>query len=113
MLGGLACQVTSLLVFACACAEYALRLFRGREGWNLTYKNLYTSTLFKGFLIGLGVATLTILVVLPRRRALRRLQGAVGEQRGLFHGTGGCYDNYCFTVPYLPSSWSGFPGRMG
>lgn len=62
MLGGLACQVASLLIFACACAEYAFRLYRDREDWNLDYKNLYTSRLFKAFLLGLGAATLTIFV---------------------------------------------------
>jgi hypothetical protein len=62
MIGGLSFQVASLFVFMLACADYALRLWRSPDSWNMTYADLYTSKLFKGFLFSLGVATFTIFV---------------------------------------------------
>ncbi|KAI9744389.1 MAG: hypothetical protein M1818_001918 [Claussenomyces sp. TS43310] len=77
MLAGLGFQVASLAAFAAACAEFAVRCRSHRESWNLTHASLYESKLFKGFLIGLFVATLTIFI-----RSVFRC----AELSGGFHG---------------------------
>ncbi|KAE8445435.1 hypothetical protein EG329_013448 [Mollisiaceae sp. DMI_Dod_QoI] len=77
MLAGLSVQVASLALFASMCAEFAYRLYRNPNAWNMNHAQLYDSKLFKSFLIGLCVATLTIFI----RSAFR-----VAELSGGFHG---------------------------
>jgi hypothetical protein len=62
MLAGLSVQVASLFLFACLCGEFALRLFQNPMSWNRKHESIYNSKLFKAFLIGLAVATLTIFI---------------------------------------------------
>jgi hypothetical protein len=60
MLAGLSFQVVSLFIFAVMSLEYAFRLYRNPNRWSPTYSDLYSSRLFKTFLYGLALATLTI-----------------------------------------------------
>jgi hypothetical protein len=60
MLGGLGFQVLSLILFGIAAGEFALRVMKGKGNWNPRYTNLVSSKLFKSFLIGLLVASVTI-----------------------------------------------------
>jgi hypothetical protein len=62
MLAGLSFQVVSLFIFATMSLEYAFRLYKNPMTWDTTHAVLYNSTLFKAFLCGLSVATLTIFV---------------------------------------------------
>ncbi|KAF8860528.1 putative RTA1 domain protein [Acephala macrosclerotiorum] len=77
MLAGLSVQVASLFLFACMCAEFANHLRRNPNSWNTQHTQLYNGKVFKSFLIGLCVATLTIFI----RSAFR-----VAELSGGFHG---------------------------
>lgn len=77
MIAGLSFQVFSLALFATCCADFALRLYRNPSSWSAKHKSLYESWLFKAFLAGLCLATLTIFI----RSAFR-----VAELSGGFHG---------------------------
>ncbi|KUJ14558.1 RTA1 like protein [Mollisia scopiformis] len=77
MLAGLSVQVASLTLFALMCAEFAWRLHSHRNAWRTDHAAIYNSRLFKSFLIGLCVATLTIFI-----RSVFR----VAEVSGGFHG---------------------------
>lgn len=60
MLAGLGFQVFSLIFFAIAAGEFALRVMKARGDRNPRYVNLTSSRLFKSFLVGLVVAAVTI-----------------------------------------------------
>jgi hypothetical protein len=77
MLAGLSVQVASLALFAILCGEFAWRLYRNKSAWRTDHEALYNSRLFKFFLVGLCVATLTIFI----RSCFR-----VAELSGGFHG---------------------------
>jgi hypothetical protein len=62
MIAGLSCQVVSLFIFACACGEFALRCYKNPQSWSTTHAQLYNSKLWRAFLFGLALATLTIFV---------------------------------------------------
>lgn len=62
MLAGLGFQVFSLVLFAILCAEFAWRVLRAKGTWNARYIDLVSSTLFKSFLGGLCLATVTIFI---------------------------------------------------
>ncbi|TGO49510.1 hypothetical protein BCON_0208g00130 [Botryotinia convoluta] len=62
MLAGLAFQVFSLILFAILCTDFAWRVRRAKGAWNARYINLVSSALFKSFLGGLCLATITILI---------------------------------------------------
>jgi hypothetical protein len=78
MLAGLSFQVVSLFIFASMSLEYAFRLYRNPMAWDTTHAALYNSTLFKSFLCGLALATLTLFV----RSTFR-----VAELSGGFNGS--------------------------
>jgi hypothetical protein len=78
MLAGLSAQVISLFIFSVMALEYAFRLYRNPMAWNTRHASLYQSKLFRAFLIGLAVATLTIFT----RSTFR-----VAELSGGFHGS--------------------------
>jgi hypothetical protein len=60
MLAGLAFQVFSLILFSCAATLFAFQVWNGNGLKNERYLPLVQSRLFKAFLIGLAVATVTI-----------------------------------------------------
>ncbi|RDL39273.1 Uncharacterized protein BP5553_03613 [Venustampulla echinocandica] len=60
MLAGLIFQVVSLVLFAICCGEFAFRVWSGKGSRNPTYTWLTQTGLFKGFLIGLFVSSVTI-----------------------------------------------------
>lgn len=60
MLAGLGFQVFSLILFTICAGEFALRCWKNKRGWNVQYIDLLNSKLFKSFLVGLLVATVTI-----------------------------------------------------
>ncbi|KAF4622654.1 hypothetical protein G7Y89_g14372 [Cudoniella acicularis] len=62
MLAGLSFQVISLAIFAVLCGEFAYRVWSNPNSWSRSHAHLYNSKLFKSFLIGLVVATVTIFV---------------------------------------------------
>ncbi|KAA8565409.1 hypothetical protein MFRU_071g00040 [Monilinia fructicola] len=62
MLAGLAFQVFSLFLFGILCAEFAWRVHCAQSAWNPRYTDLVSSSLFKSFLGGLCLATITILI---------------------------------------------------
>ena len=62
MLAGLSFQVVSLFIFAMLSLEYAFRLYKNPMAWDTTHAALYNSTLFKAFICGLSVATLTLFI---------------------------------------------------
>lgn len=78
MLAGLSCQVASLFIFATMSLEYSFRLYKNPLSWDTTHSALYQSKLFKAFLCGLALATLTIFT----RSTFR-----VAELSGGFHGS--------------------------
>jgi len=78
MLAGLSAQVISLFIFSVMALEYAFRLYRNPLSWDTRHAALYQSRLFRTFLIGLAVATLTIFT----RSTFR-----VAELSGGFHGS--------------------------
>lgn len=78
MLAGLSTQVVSLFVFAVMALEYAFRLYKNPQFWNTANSALYESKLFRTFLYGLALATLTIFT-----RSIFR----VAELSGGFHGS--------------------------
>jgi hypothetical protein len=78
MLAGLAAQVISLFIFSVMALEYAFRLYRNPTWWDTRHAALYQSRLFRVFLVGLAVATLTIFT----RSTFR-----VAELSGGFHGS--------------------------
>jgi hypothetical protein len=77
MIAGLSFQVFSLALFATCCAEFAFRLWKSPRSWSMEHAGLYESRLFKAFLCGLSLATLTIFI----RSCFR-----VAELSGGFHG---------------------------
>lgn len=60
MLAGLIYQVVSLLLFAAACIDFAIRVYRHKSWQNPVYKKLRTSTRFHGFLWALGISFVAI-----------------------------------------------------
>jgi hypothetical protein len=78
MLAGLSAQVVSLFIFSVMALEYAYRLYRNPTAWDRTHASLYQSKLFRAFLWGLAIATLTIFT----RSTFR-----VAELSGGFHGS--------------------------
>jgi hypothetical protein len=78
MLAGLSCQVASIFIFAIMSLEYSYRLYKKPLSWDTTHSALYESKLFKTFLYGLALATLTIFT----RSTFR-----VAELSGGFHGS--------------------------
>jgi hypothetical protein len=60
MLAGLGFQVFSLILFGLASGEFALRVLKGKGTWNPRYIELVNSKLFKSFLVGLVIASVTI-----------------------------------------------------
>lgn len=62
MLAGLIFQVVSLGLFAACCADFARRVRNNKSNWNVKYIDLVNSGLFKAFLAGLFVASVTIFV---------------------------------------------------
>ncbi|KAK9240692.1 RTA1 like protein-domain-containing protein [Lipomyces kononenkoae] len=77
MIGGLSFQVFSLTLFVVLCGDFAFRLWRNRQSWNVSHQQLFESVIFRCFLWGLATATLTILI----RSCFR-----VAELSGGFHG---------------------------
>lgn len=82
MLAGLIFQVFSLGLFAGACGDFALRVMKSKRGWNVRYIDLVNSRLFKAFLIGLFVASITIVA----RSVYRCVELAGGFDSELFTG---------------------------
>jgi hypothetical protein len=78
MLAGLSCQAVSLFIFATMALEYSYRLYKNPLSWDTTHSALYESKLFKAFLCGLALATLTIFT-----RSIFR----VAELSGSFHSS--------------------------
>ncbi len=62
LIAGLSFQVFSLLLFSFCCAEFAYRLWKNPQSWSMEHSKLYESKLFKAFLYGLAVATMTIFI---------------------------------------------------
>ncbi|KAH8599331.1 RTA1 like protein-domain-containing protein [Bisporella sp. PMI_857] len=62
MMIGLGFQVFSLLLFAGCAGEFALRVWKNKNNWNPRYIDLVNTKLFKAFLFGLFIATITIFV---------------------------------------------------
>ncbi|KAF2760759.1 putative RTA1 domain protein [Pseudovirgaria hyperparasitica] len=62
MIAGLVAQVVSLLVFMLLCADFAWSAHKRRSERDPAFAVLRSSFIWKAFLIGLGVATLTIFV---------------------------------------------------
>ncbi|KAJ8062703.1 hypothetical protein OCU04_009223 [Sclerotinia nivalis] len=82
MLAGLAFQVFSLILFTILCADFAWRVRRAKGIWNARYIDLVSSTLFKSFLGGLCLATVTILI----RSIYRCIELSGGFDGALFVG---------------------------
>jgi len=78
MLAGLSSQVASLFIFSVMALEYFYRLYKNPQFWNTENSVLYESKLFRTFLGGLALATLTIFT-----RSVFR----VAELSGGFHGS--------------------------
>ncbi|KAL2073396.1 hypothetical protein VTL71DRAFT_10720 [Oculimacula yallundae] len=62
MMAGLVFQVVSLTCFATAATEFGLRVWKAQGQWNPRYLRIVATRLFKAFLIGLAVATVTIFI---------------------------------------------------
>jgi len=60
MLAGLIFQVVSLVLFALCAGDFALRVMKNKSRWNVKYIDIVNSLLFKSFLVGLAVASVTI-----------------------------------------------------
>lgn len=52
MIAGLSAQVVSLLLFVVLCGDYALRMRKNPERPNQHFLSLYTSKMWKLFLLG-------------------------------------------------------------
>jgi len=89
MLAGLIFQVVSLTLFAVCSAEFGYRVWKQQSNWNPRYSQLVHSRLFKCFLVGLFVATLTIFA-----RSVYRC----AELAGGFNGTLFTSDEALFMV---------------
>lgn len=62
MLAGLAFQVFSLILFAIAAGWFAYSVWANKESWDSQFLALSHSRLFKIFLVGLTIATVTIFI---------------------------------------------------
>ncbi|MCJ1366877.1 hypothetical protein MMC16_006008 [Acarospora aff. strigata] len=62
MLAGLGLQVASLTLFIILAGEFAWRVLHTKHNLNPVYADLRASKVFKFFLLGLGVSTITIFV---------------------------------------------------
>ncbi|EHL01200.1 putative Sphingoid long-chain base transporter RSB1 [Glarea lozoyensis 74030] len=82
MMAGLIFQVVSLALFGICCGEFALRVLRGRGSRNERYTAITSSLLFKGFLVALFVACITILI----RSLYRCVELSGGFNSDLFTG---------------------------
>jgi hypothetical protein len=60
MLAGLIWQVFSLVLFGICAGDFAMRVHKGKGSLNPRYVDLVTSKVFKCFLLGLVVASVTI-----------------------------------------------------
>jgi hypothetical protein len=80
MLAGLGFQVFSLVLFSIAAGWFAKNVWSGKGSWNTRYSNLIHSRLFKAFLIGLVVSTVTIFT----RSVYRCVELSGGFQGHLF-----------------------------
>lgn len=60
MLAGLIIQIVSLIFFAIACIDFAMRVKRYQSWKNPEFKKLRASTRFRGFLWALIVSFMTI-----------------------------------------------------
>ncbi|TVY85253.1 Sphingoid long-chain base transporter RSB1 [Lachnellula suecica] len=82
MLAGLIFQVISLALFALASGEFALRVIKNKSQWNVRYIDLVNSLLFKSFLVGLVISSVTIFA----RSVYRCAELAGGFNGELFRG---------------------------
>jgi hypothetical protein len=89
MLAGLVFQVFSLILFTVLSVDFALRVYKGKGTWKTQHLDLVHSSLFKAFLVGLAIATVTIL-----SRCVYRCV----ELSGGFHGTLFTSDEVVFMV---------------
>lgn len=62
MIAGVSAQVASLGGFALAAGDFFLRAYKNPQSWSSQHASLYSSRLFKAFLCGLTIATLTIFI---------------------------------------------------
>ncbi|KAG9232288.1 putative sphingoid long-chain base transporter RSB1 [Amylocarpus encephaloides] len=62
MLAGLLFQVASLALFAVACADFCFRVIKHKANRNPRYTKITSTTLFKAFLVGLLIASITIVI---------------------------------------------------
>ncbi|KAH7356874.1 RTA1 like protein-domain-containing protein [Rhexocercosporidium sp. MPI-PUGE-AT-0058] len=62
MMAGLVLQVVSLTCFAIAASEFGFRVYKAKGQRNERYLSIVNTRLFKAFLIGLAVATITIFI---------------------------------------------------
>ncbi|KAK0107329.1 hypothetical protein ONS95_004023 [Cadophora gregata] len=62
MMAGLVFQVVSLTLFSIAATDFGIRVRKHQGQWNPRYLTIVNTLLFKAFLIGLAVATLTIFI---------------------------------------------------
>jgi hypothetical protein len=62
MLAGLIFQIVSLILFAAACIDFAIRTYRYESWKNPAYSSLRASSRFRGFLWALAISFVTIFV---------------------------------------------------
>lgn len=60
MLAGLIFQVIAIFIFMAVGIWFGVNVYKGRGSWNNRYTHITHSWLFKGFVIGLSVAVVTI-----------------------------------------------------
>ncbi|KAF4635722.1 hypothetical protein G7Y89_g2373 [Cudoniella acicularis] len=80
MLAGLVFQVVSLVLFAICCGEFGYRVLQNKGNRNPKHTLVCSSTIFKAFLWGLFIASLTITI----RSTYRCVELAGGFQGELF-----------------------------
>ncbi|KAH8169445.1 RTA1 like protein [Sarocladium implicatum] len=59
---GLSVHLAGIVIYVLVCADLAWQIWRRRDEWDLRFDALQRSTKWRAFLIGLGVATLCILI---------------------------------------------------
>ncbi|KAF4949578.1 hypothetical protein FSARC_13443 [Fusarium sarcochroum] len=62
MKAGLAAHLAAISIFVLLASELAFRIFRHQQDWDSKFSNLQRSSRFKMFLVGLTIATVTILI---------------------------------------------------
>jgi hypothetical protein len=60
MLAGLVFQIVAIFIFMGVGIWFAVNVYHGRGNWNARYTHITHSWLFKGFVIGIAVAVVTI-----------------------------------------------------